>query len=59
MEEDIESIYLGENDYSLMIPKNFSLPDTEKVDLSSMQNHTLIFSESSHELDLFLNWIYF
>lgn len=55
LDEDMESIYLGPNNHSLLVHRDVSLSDLNSADLKELQSHTLIFSEGSYELNEFLH----
>lgn len=55
LDEDMESIYLGANIHSLLIHRDIPLSEMNNVSLQNYQNHTLIFSEGSYELNEFLH----
>lgn len=55
LDEDMESIYLGPNNHSLLIHRDVPLPDLNSEYLKELQSHTLIFSEGSYELNEFLH----
>lgn len=55
LDEDMESIYLGPNIHSLLVHRDLSLSEMNNVSLQNYQNHTLIFSEGSYELNEFLH----
>lgn len=54
LDNDMESLYLGPNYYSLLVHRNLSIADTNTADLYELQEHTLIFKEGSYELNNFL-----
>ncbi|MBF0753841.1 LysR family transcriptional regulator [Jeotgalicoccus halotolerans] len=55
LDEDMESIYLGPNLHSLLVHRDIPLSELNNVSLQNYQNHTLIFSEGSYELNEFLH----
>ncbi|CAM4205792.1 LysR family transcriptional regulator [Jeotgalicoccus halotolerans] len=55
LDEDMESIYLGPNIHSLLVHRDIPLSELNNVSLQNYQNHTLIFSEGSYELNEFLH----
>lgn len=52
LDDDMESIYLGPNVYSLLVHKDIKGIDTKE--LFNLQEYTLIFNEGSFELNEFL-----
>src|SRR5699024_9961498 len=55
LDEDMESIYLGPNLHSLLVHRDIPLSELNNVSIQNYQNHTLIFSEGSYELNEFLH----
>ncbi len=55
LDEDMESIYLDPNLHSLLVHRDIPLSELNNVSLQNYQNHTLIFSEGSYELNEFLH----
>lgn len=55
LDEDMESIYLGPNNHSLLVHRDIPLSDLNSAYLKELQSHTLIFSEGTYELNEFLH----
>ena len=54
LDNDMESIYLGPNYYSLLVHRDLPAENKELSNLNNLQENTLIFKEDSYELNKFL-----
>src|SRR5699024_661645 len=54
LDDDMESIFLSENHYSLLVHRDFPENSLEPVNMDTLQESTLIYREDSYELDKFL-----